>query len=85
MDVCNDHTAAAETHVQDPSLRETLIKHINTECHELIDYVTATKRFNLEVNARSKDRVISFGEKLSCWTMTALLHDAVSQVWCLYA
>ena len=77
LDICNDHIFAAESHIQDPSLKQNLITHINTECQELVDYVIATKRFNLEVNARSKDRVISFGEKLSCWTMTTLLQDVV--------
>lgn len=77
LDINNDHTFAAEAHIQDPSLKQKLINHINTECQELVDYVIATKRFNLEVNARSKDRVISFGEKLSCWTMTTLLQDVV--------
>lgn len=76
-DICKDHVAAAQTSVQDPALRESLIKSIESECQELCDYVVATKRFNLEVNARSKDRVISFGEKLSCLFMTALLQDSV--------
>ncbi|KAI9158770.1 Aspartate kinase FUB3 [Paramyrothecium foliicola] len=75
MDICNDHTFAAESFVQDPTLRESLIDKIKSECHELIEYVVAAKRFHLEINARSKDRVISFGEKLSCLFMTTLLQD----------
>ena len=38
------------------------------------------KRFNLEINSRAKDRVVSFGEKLSCRFMTYLLRDRVSCV-----
>lgn len=76
-DICKDHVAAAQASVQDPALCEVLVKSIESECQELCDYVMATKRFNLEVNARSKDRVISFGEKLSCLFMTTLLQDSV--------
>jgi aspartate kinase len=52
---------------------------VETECHELAEYIIATKRFNLEVNARSKDRVISFGEKLGCLTMATMLQDVVRE------
>ncbi|KAL6871687.1 Aspartate/glutamate/uridylate kinase [Trichoderma longibrachiatum] len=74
-DVCNDHVAASETFVKDPELRADLVAKLKAECQELIEYIMATKRFNLEVNSRSKDRVISFGEKLSCLFMTTLLQD----------
>ncbi|PHH89565.1 hypothetical protein CDD83_5775 [Cordyceps sp. RAO-2017] len=74
-DICNDHIHAAEYFVRDPSLREALSQKIGAECQELIEYVFAAKRFNLEINSRSKDRVISFGEKLACLFMTALLQD----------
>jgi aspartate kinase len=37
----------------------------------------ATRRFNLEINSRAKDRVVSFGEKLSCLFMATLLKDSV--------
>jgi aspartate kinase len=76
-DICNDHTFAAESYVQDADLRAGLIEKVKAECQELIEYIVAAKRFRLEINARSKDRVISFGEKLSCHYMTTLLHDAV--------
>lgn len=78
LDICNDHVFAAEAFIQDPDLRASLTDQVKTECQELVDYVVASKRFNLEINARSKDRVISFGEKLSCQFMTALLQDSVS-------
>ncbi|KAK5993190.1 Aspartate kinase FUB3 [Cladobotryum mycophilum] len=74
-DACNDHVSAAEFFIQDPSLRETLISKIKAECQELVEYIRAARRFNLEINSRAKDRVISFGEKLSCLFMTTLLQD----------
>lgn len=77
LDICNDHVFAAEAFVKDPSLRESLARKIEAECHELIEYIVAAKRFNLEINARSKDRVISFGERLACLYMTVLLQDTV--------
>ncbi|RSL90553.1 hypothetical protein CEP52_014553 [Fusarium oligoseptatum] len=66
LDICNDH---------DNALRETLIQKIRDECQELVEYIVAAKRFNLEINSRAKDRVISFGEKLSCRFMASLLQD----------
>jgi aspartate kinase len=77
MDICNDHVFAAESFVEDPTLRAKLIDRVKIECQELIEYVVAAKRFHLEINARSKDRVISFGEKLSCLFMATLLQDTV--------
>lgn len=76
-DICKDHIAAAEAYVNEPVLRQKLIARIEVECQELIEYIIAAKRFNLEINARSKDRVISFGEKLACLSMTAVLQDGV--------
>ncbi|KAF4509771.1 hypothetical protein G6O67_003909 [Ophiocordyceps sinensis] len=75
-DVCADHVLAAKHYVRDATLRELLSRKIEAECQELIEYIFAAKRFNLEINSRSKDRVISFGEKLACLFMTTLLQDA---------
>ncbi|KAL2211999.1 aspartate kinase [Sarocladium strictum] len=75
QDICNDHVFAAEATVDDPKLKSALAEQIRAECHELIEYIHAARRFNLEINSRSKDRVISFGEKLSCLFMTSLLKD----------
>ncbi|KJZ75538.1 hypothetical protein HIM_05001 [Hirsutella minnesotensis 3608] len=74
-DICNDHVFAAGHYVQDPELKEQLSRRIEAECQELIEYIFAAKRFNLEINSRSKDRVISFGEKLACLFMATLLQD----------
>lgn len=75
LDICNDHIFASESYVQDPDLKASLISKIKAECQELIEYIAAAKRFNLEINARSKDRVVSFGEKLSCLFMATLLKN----------
>ncbi|KLU84971.1 lysine-sensitive aspartokinase 3 [Magnaporthiopsis poae ATCC 64411] len=74
-DICDDHVAAAEAVVQDEALRAALCKEIRDECSELAEYIVAAKRFHLEVNGRSKDRVASFGEKLSCRFMACVLRD----------
>ncbi|KAM5342701.1 hypothetical protein ACJ41O_013667 [Fusarium nematophilum] len=75
LDICNDHVFAAEAFIKGSSLRDALIQNIRDECQELVEYIVAAKRFNLEINSRAKDRVISFGEKLSCRFMAALLQD----------
>lgn len=77
LDICNDHVFAAEVFIKDDSLRQTLIQKVKEECQELVEYIIAAKRFNLEINSRAKDRVISFGEKLSSQFMAVLLQDMV--------
>jgi aspartate kinase len=77
QDICNEHVFAVQSFVHREDLKASLSRGIQDECQELIDYIEAAKRFNLEVNSRSKDRVISFGEKLSCQFMAALLRDQV--------
>ncbi|KAI5461103.1 Aspartate/glutamate/uridylate kinase [Mariannaea sp. PMI_226] len=74
-DICRDHIHAAHSFVKNPSLRETLIQKTKDECQEIVEYIVAAKRFKLEINSRAKDRVVSFGEKLSCLFLTALLQD----------
>lgn len=77
QDICNDHVAAADDFIRDPQLRSLLKADTEMECQHLVDYLGAAKRFNLEINSRAKDRVVSFGEKLSCRFMTCLLKDRV--------
>ncbi|KAJ3575079.1 hypothetical protein NPX13_g4151 [Xylaria arbuscula] len=74
-EICSEHLAAAQNSVKNPDLQREVCDRIQEDCQELIDYIIAAKRFNLEVNARSKDRVVGFGEKLSCRFMTAMLKD----------
>ncbi|KAK7911003.1 Aspartokinase [Apiospora marii] len=75
QEICSDHVFAIQSFIKDPALQKQVTEDIENDCQELVDYVIAAKRFNLEVNARSKDRVISFGEKLSCRFMSYLLKD----------
>ncbi|KAK0635676.1 aspartokinase-like protein [Bombardia bombarda] len=75
QDICNDHVHAAETFVRDPKLSAIVQEATKNECQLLVEYLEAAKRFNLEINSRAKDRVVSFGEKLSCRFMTYLLKD----------
>jgi aspartate kinase len=77
--ICEDHVGAAHSHIQDPNLLSKLSGEIVAECKELLDYRLAAERWHLEIDSRSKDRIISFGEKLSCRFMTALLQDRVSR------
>ncbi|WYZ38955.1 hypothetical protein EsH8_III_000869 [Colletotrichum jinshuiense] len=74
-DICKDHVSAVNTFLHNPELKASLEQEIRDECQELVEYIVAARRFNLEVNSRSKDRCISFGEKLSCRFMAALLKD----------
>lgn len=77
LEICNEHVYAAESFIKAPEIQKQCASEIQSDCQELVDYLTAAKRFNLEVNARSKDRVVSFGERLSCRFMTAMLRDKV--------
>ncbi|KAI1761351.1 aspartate kinase [Hypoxylon sp. FL1150] len=74
-DICEDHVLAAKSFVKNPELQKAVTSEIEEDCQELVDYIIAAKRFNLEINARSKDRIVSFGEKLSCRFMAYLLKD----------
>ncbi|KAK3997661.1 putative aspartokinase [Cladorrhinum sp. PSN332] len=74
-DIYADHVDAAETFIGDVDLREALKDDIQKDCQLLNEYLVAAKRFNLEINSRAKDRVVSFGEKLSCRFMASLLKD----------
>lgn len=75
--ISEDHVAAAQSHILDASLRAKLTKEIQDECNELIEYRAAAERWHLEIDSRSKDRIVSFGEKLSCRFVAALLQDRV--------
>jgi aspartate kinase len=75
--ICEDHLKAAQSNLKDPALTARLSAEIRSECKEILDYRVAAERWNLEIDWRSKDRIVSFGEKLSCRFMAALLEDKV--------
>ena len=76
--ISDDHITAAEAHVKNREICQTLKGHIKAECKEILDYRLAAERWHLEIDSRSKDRIISFGEKLSCRFLAALLEDKVT-------
>jgi aspartate kinase len=78
--ICDDHVAAAKIHIQDAGICEELKGAIVAECKEILDFRVAAERWHLEMDSRSKDRVISFGEKLSCRFVAAMLEDRVTLV-----
>lgn len=75
--ICEDHVNAANTYIQNGDIRKTLQADIEAECKEITDYRLAAERWKLEIDSRSKDRIVSFGEKLSCRFVAALLQDRV--------
>ncbi|KAH6626849.1 Aspartate/glutamate/uridylate kinase [Chaetomium sp. MPI-SDFR-AT-0129] len=75
QEICSDHVAAVDSFIRDPQLGALVKADTENECQHLIDYLQAARSFDLEINSRAKDRVISFGEKLSCRFMTCLLKD----------
>ncbi len=70
-----DHVEAAQTYIQNPAIQTSLTEEIHTECSEILDYRRAAQKFHLHIDGRSKDRIVSYGEKLSCRFMAALLRD----------
>ena len=79
-EICKDHVEAGHIFIRDPGLDAQLTDDTEKQCQLLIEYLEAAKRFKLEINSRAKDRVVSFGEKLSCRFMTVLLKDRVSSL-----
>jgi len=77
QDICSEHIVAANSFVRDEDLKVAIKAEIENECRLLVEYLEVAKRFNLEINSRAKDRVVGFGEKLSCRFMTCLLKDRV--------
>ncbi|KAL3427065.1 aspartate kinase [Phlyctema vagabunda] len=73
--ICEDHIQAAKAHIRDSTIQSSLIEEIETECNSIIEYRSVVAQWRLEIDSRSKDRIISFGEKLSCRFVAALLQD----------
>lgn len=73
--IFEDHVNAAKSYIEDDTIRSNLLNDIDLECKEILDYRIAAERWHLEIDGRSKDRIVSFGEKLSCRFVAALLQD----------
>ncbi|KAI9677557.1 MAG: Aspartokinase [Caeruleum heppii] len=69
-----EHIDAARQHLQARDILQDLIRGIEEECEDLLAFLQATQRVG-EVSARSEDKIISKGEKLSCRLVAALLQD----------
>lgn len=74
-DIRDDQVSTVQSFVKSSHIREETCRQIGEDCQELLDYIAATRRFNLDINGRSKDKMVSFGEKLSCRLMIAMLRD----------
>lgn len=69
-----------EIFIKDVELSVVVKKYMEKDCYLFNEYFLVVKCFNLEINLRVKDRVVSFGEKLSCRFMIYLFKDRVSFV-----
>jgi aspartate kinase len=71
-DVQADHIKTAESFIKTPDILAGLKKDITQEC-ELVTRLLEAAQTLGEISAKSVDKVISTGEKLSCRFMAALL------------
>lgn len=69
-----DHLQASEARIKSPEILTRLKEEIEDECLQISRFLEAAQVLG-EVSSRSRDRVMSAGEKLSCRFMTALLQD----------
>lgn len=73
-DVRLDHVESAEIYVHSEKIRVRLLQEIEEECSLVVRILEAAQTLG-ETSPRSRDKVMSTGEKLSCRFMTALLQD----------
>ena len=75
--ICDDHVKAAKSHIRDAKICSSLTDDIVAECDQILDFRLAAEKWKLDIDSRSKDRIVSFGEKLSCRFVAAVLEDRV--------
>jgi aspartate kinase len=73
--VQTDHLQAAQDHLKNAEICSRLKREIEEECTLVLRILEAAQTLG-ETSPRSRDKVMSVGEKLSCRYMTALLQDA---------
>ncbi|KAK5470902.1 hypothetical protein LTR20_001163 [Exophiala xenobiotica] len=73
-DVRLDHVETAEFHIQSEKICARLKAEIEVECSLVVRILEAAQTLG-ETSPRSRDKVMSTGEKLSCRFMAALLQD----------
>lgn len=69
-----DHLETAHFQIKSPEVQARLKQEINEEC-DLVTRILEAAQTLGETSPRSRDKVMSVGEKLSCRFMTALLED----------
>ncbi|KAF5021541.1 hypothetical protein F66182_6423 [Fusarium sp. NRRL 66182] len=67
--------STVDAFVQNRDIKEETSRQITADCQELLEYTSAARRFSLDMNGKSKDTMVSCGERLSCRLMVALLRD----------
>ncbi|ETN40488.1 uncharacterized protein HMPREF1541_04765 [Cyphellophora europaea CBS 101466] len=70
-----DHIESANASLRDLEIRSRLIQEIEEECDHVLRILEAAQTLG-ETSPRSRDKVMSVGEKLSCRYMTAMLQDS---------
>ena len=73
-DVRSNHIALAESYIKAPEILAPLKNHIDEECTLVTRILEASQTLG-EISPRSRDKVMSAGEKLSCRLIAALLQD----------
>lgn len=73
--ISEDHVHAAQTYITNTAIQEALIAKIQSDCSDILEFRLAAQKFHLQIDGRSKDRIVSYGEKLSCRFMASLLRD----------
>ena len=73
-DIRDDHVQAATSILRSPNLLENLTLELERETYDLMKYLTAADTLG-EVSPRTLDIIISKGEILSCYFISALLQD----------
>ncbi|KAI9790390.1 MAG: Aspartokinase [Peltula sp. TS41687] len=76
--LCHDHKEAAKALINSEEIWEEYVKDLQDDCVDLSLFLEAANKIG-EVSSRSRDKIISKGEKLSCRLMTALLRDRGAQ------
>jgi aspartate kinase len=74
QEVQSDHIRTAESYIKTPTILSILKHDITTECEFVTRLLEAAQTLG-EISAKSVDKVISTGEKLSCRFMAALLQE----------
>jgi aspartate kinase len=69
-----EHSLAAERQIKSSDILEQLKKQIDEECALAVKILEAAQTL-AEVSPRSKDKVMSTGEKLSCRLISAMFQD----------